>query len=332
MSLSELSEKIGAEYSVRRPTSDDLQNIHALISAYEISLLGVAETTENDLRLDLSAPGFDLTTASWLVSSHTGQVVGFAAIEVVDHARMFTSTYVHPDHQGRGIGTHLLYDLEQWAQQQIPLAAPDVRISLCAFGVEQNDTAKNLLLKHGFQISRRFWRMGIDLSSVPPVPQWPEGIVVCTVTPDLFHAVYEADQSIFQDHWGFMPQAFDDWMYRSIKRENFDATLWFLAMNGNDIVGIAICADEKELGGWVHVLGVSRTWRRKGLASALLQYAFHEFAVRAISQIFLGVDAQSLTGATYLYEHAGMHVVRERFHYEKELRAGKELSTQSLQK
>ncbi len=331
MSLSQLAEKIGSEYSLRCPTRDDFKYIHALINTYEVSLTGVAETTEADLQVELSAPGFEMTTDSWLVLSAEGQVVGFATVEHVDHARIFTSVYVHPDHQGRGIGTRLLQVLEQWAQQQIPLAAPDVRVSLCASGLKQNSACQHLLPKHGFQIARSFWRMGIDLSDVPPVPRWPEGIVVRTMNPDELHAVYEADQSIFRDHWGYMPQSFEDWLHWSARSEAFDATLWFLAMDGNNIVGLALCADEKKSGGWVHTLGVSRIWRRKGLAFALLQYAFHEFSVRAIKQVFLNVDAQSLTGATHLYERAGMHIVRERTHYEKELRAGKEPSTQALE-
>ena len=40
--------------------------------------------------------------------------------------------------------------------------------------------------------------------------------------------------------------------------------------------------------------------------------------------------SQNLTGATRLYERAGMHVARIYVSYEKELRAGIELSTQAI--
>ena len=40
--------------------------------------------------------------------------------------------------------------------------------------------------------------------------------------------------------------------------------------------------------------------------------------------------SQNLTGATRLYERAGMHVARTYISYEKELRAGIELSTQAI--
>jgi hypothetical protein len=40
--------------------------------------------------------------------------------------------------------------------------------------------------------------------------------------------------------------------------------------------------------------------------------------------IGLSVDAANLTGATRLYERAGMHVSQEYVSYEKELRSGRE--------
>jgi ribosomal protein S18 acetylase RimI-like enzyme len=105
----------------------------------------------------------------------------------------------------------------------------------------------------------------------------------------------------------------------------------FLAMDGDEIAGISLCKSENELGGWVDSLGVRRLWRRKGIGLALLHHTFGEFYRRGISNVSLAVDAQSLTGATRLYERAGMHVVRQYNDYEKELRAGKELSTQSVE-
>ena len=44
----------------------------------------------------------------------------------------------------------------------------------------------------------------------------------------------------------------------------------------------------------------------------------------------LDVDAQNITGATRLYERAGMHVQRQHHQYEQELRPGRDLSIQSL--
>jgi mycothiol synthase len=82
----------------------------------------------------------------------------------------------------------------------------------------------------------------------------------------------------------------------------------------------------------VNILGVRRPWRRRGVALALLQHSFREFYSRGRYKVGLGVDAQSLTGATRLYEKAGMRSdpSRQLVLYEKELRPGLEIRTQSL--
>jgi RimJ/RimL family protein N-acetyltransferase len=64
---------------------------------------------------------------------------------------------------------------------------------------------------------------------------------------------------------------------------------------------------------------------------ALLQHSFHAFSQRGLRKVGLGVDAQSLTGATRLYEKAGMRPdpARQFSAYEKELRPGIDLRKMS---
>jgi ribosomal protein S18 acetylase RimI-like enzyme len=66
------------------------------------------------------------------------------------------------------------------------------------------------------------------------------------------------------------------------------------------------------------------------LGLALLRHSFNEFYRRGKRKVGLGVDAQNLTGALRLYENAGMHVQKTFDQYEKELRPGIEISTQTL--
>ena len=70
-------------------------------------------------------------------------------------------------------------------------------------------------------------------------------------------------------------------------------------------------------------MGVRRPWRKKGLGLALLTHSFAEFYKRGTNTIGLGVDAANPTGATRLYQKAGMTAANEYVSYEKELRAGK---------
>jgi ribosomal protein S18 acetylase RimI-like enzyme len=72
----------------------------------------------------------------------------------------------------------------------------------------------------------------------------------------------------------------------------------------------------------VDILGVRRGWRRRGIGLALLGAAFTEFHRRGIPRAELGVDSENPTGATRLYERAGMHVAHAWETWEKELRPG----------
>jgi len=113
--------------------------------------------------------------------------------------------------------------------------------------------------------------------------------------------------------------------------ETFDPELFFLAMDEEEIAGAALCSPrfggDPETG-IVETLGVRRPWRRRGIALALLHQSFGEFYRRGHKHVGLGVDTQNLSGATRLYEKAGMHVAQEFTFYERELRPGEELARQ----
>jgi mycothiol synthase len=110
--------------------------------------------------------------------------------------------------------------------------------------------------------------------------------------------------------------------------EDFDTDLWFLAID-DAIVGFCQCypvAGDDPKVGLIDELGVLRSHRGRGLATALLRHAFSQFFERGKTIVELGVDAESLTRATRLYEKVGMRVVRQSNVYELELRPGKDLA------
>jgi ribosomal protein S18 acetylase RimI-like enzyme len=180
--------------------------------------------------------------------------------------------------------------------------------------------------------------MNISLADEPPPVIWPEGITVRTFAdlPDL-RAVCLADNDAFRDHRGHVEGDLDErvtrWQHFLDNDPDFDPELWFLAMDGDEIAGVSLC--ESHLGedrtiGLVDALGVRRPWRRRGLGLALLLHSFHALRRHGKTTATLGVDAQSLTGATRLYEKAGMTVYRRMTMMERELRPGQEISKQTL--
>jgi ribosomal protein S18 acetylase RimI-like enzyme len=180
--------------------------------------------------------------------------------------------------------------------------------------------------------------MRIELTETPPVPVWPEGITLRPFDPERdLEAVARADGEAFRDHWGYIQRPFEQdlLIFRHwLSEPRFDPTLWFVAVHGAEVAGVSLCdawTDEDPDQGWVGSLAVRRPYRKQGLGLALLRHSFGEFYRRGRKAAGLGVDAQNLTGALRLYEKAGMRVFRKSNTYEKELRPGVELSTQTVE-
>ena len=111
----------------------------------------------------------------------------------------------------------------------------------------------------------------------------------------------------------------------------FGYILPVLALAGEEqIAGVLMARPEWDADRSVAWIGVLRPWRRRGIGSALLRQALGEFHRRGIYKVGLGVDGDSLTGATQLYERAGMQVFQQRDAYEKVLRPGKDLTAREL--
>jgi mycothiol synthase len=257
-----------------------------------------------------------------------GHAVGFESCWNRNNTgRIYADGYVHPEFFGQGIGTYLLRWAETRAQDHLASYPEDVLIRLLA-GLYGNDQGSlDLFQAEGFQAIRHFWHMRINMTEAPAAPELPTDISIRTLVRDQDeHAVHEAMTESFRDHWGSVPTPFDEWAARRIEIAGFDPSLWFLAIDNatGQVAGAALCRFRDQA--WVDTLGVRRPWRKHGLGMALLRHAFGEFYQRGSRQVGLGVDAQNPTGATRLYERAGMEISQRFVTYAKELRPGRDLS------
>jgi mycothiol synthase len=320
-----------------RPTRiEDVEEAVNLFNTCSMAMIGTTDHEAEVLRKDWQTPNFELSTNTRAVLNPEGRMVGIAEVWDVVHPPVhpFLFGRVLPDYEGLGIGSEML----KWSidrSKQVMLRVPeDARISVRAFAVSHYDPSKKLLEDHGFHRYRSSWQMVIDLDKTLPEPIWPEGIHL-----QPYHhkrdgeAVYLADADAFRDHWGFIQEPFEHgyerWLHSMIQDEEYDPDLWFIALKGTDIAGASICRRrswEAEDAGWVRSLFVRRPYRRQGLALALLHHSFREFQRRGKRQVCLGVDSKNLTGATRLYEKAGMRIKRQYDQYELELRRGNELA------
>jgi mycothiol synthase len=305
---------------IRAPTFDDLQAVVDLVNACSVAEGGTPDENPEILRSDWQTPGFDLAADAWVAVAPGGQLVGYEQVEVSDDSSPIElDGYVHPEYAGRGIGTHLLQLAEKRVRQtRITGAAEAARLrgNIAA----ANAGARQLFMSEGYQLIRHFWRMEIDFDAPPAPPPLPEGISVRPFVPGSDErAAYETVEEAFADHWQHVRPTFEDWARRSIQREDFSPSLWFLAHDGAEVVGTLLGYPRGVQFGWVRGLGVRRGWRGRGVGMALLRTAFAAFYAHGYRGAGLGVDAQSLTGATRLYERAGMRVTEQYETYEKVL-------------
>ncbi len=332
--------ELGAGYRARAGRLEDAAAVAELMNGYWELLLQARKFTPEGKRAMFDAPGFDVERSTHLVETAAGKLAGYVAVLDTDAPPVSPALWggVTAAHQRLGLGTHLLAWAEMRAREAIARVPDGVRVAAQAWIFDTHEPTRRLFESRGYAPRYYSLIMNIGLEAAPAEPIWPEGIVLRTFreAPDV-GAVMAADREAFRDHRGFVEKDADamreQWEHFVANDPNFDPVLWFLAMDGDRIVGIALCApqlgDEDSIG-VMETLGVVREWRRQGLGMALLLHAFHALRERGKTVVTLSVDANSLTGATRLYERAGMHVYRQMTMYELELRPGKELGTQSL--
>ncbi len=315
-------------FLVRPATLDDVRRVTDFLRLCQQAEYGFAIANEEGTRTLWTSPEVDLTHDTWLVFS-SGELVGYLHLGHKEPLRMSVVWKVHPEYVHHGLQALLLQCAEERACQFIPLVRADARVSLSFECSGPAHLSREAGEQAGFAYVRSTLRMEIDMNEPPPVAVWPEGITLRPFTGEMAHAVYEADDEGFRDHWGYTPMSFETFRHQFLTPPSFDPTLWFLACEEEKIVGCALCESGEDMA-WVNSLSVLRSWRKRGLGLALLHTAFGEFYRRGRRKVALSVDAQSLTGATRLYERAGMHLVRQFDRYEKEIRPGHEISTQVL--
>lgn len=313
-------------YAVRHPTKDDIPAILALLNAYDIAETGEADTYEPE---DIEGDWEDLepTRDAWVVIAPDGLLCGYATLTPRPAiGRIYEDGYVHPLHYRRGIGTTLVELMEARAVEQAQEIAAETRIVLVNNIIMTSDDSRKLLEQRDYTLKRVFFRMHITLDAPPPRPRWPEGIKVraCDGSEEEVRRIYETVEDAFRDHWSHAPRSYEDWRSGMV-RHDFDPSLWFLAYDGHELAGVALGRERDEGRGWIDQVSVRRPWRKRGIATALLQHSFGAFYERGIPRVGLAVDAQSLTGAQHIYESVGMQVTMRIGRYDKELRPGVDL-------
>jgi ribosomal protein S18 acetylase RimI-like enzyme len=306
-------------YTFRTATPDDVQAIHDLSVLCDVHDQRFWTGILDDTLQQFNDP--DITPATDILLAHTpeGQLVGkIWAFPRTKANRVFLWPEIHPDHRSSGLADILM----DWALARANdiLARFDasrprsIRSSTPAHDAWRID----LLKRHDLQPIRYFFEMRRDLSQPIDDGRPPAGLRMVNWSPELDDGAFDAFNDAFQDHWDFTPVSREDWRRYFTGRESFRGDLSFLALDGEKVGAISMnyySREENERKGvdeaWIGDLGVHRAWRRQGVATALLNRSMRAFKEADIAYASLGVDSESLTGATGVYRRVGFEVVRQ---------------------
>lgn len=302
-----MTSSLPERFRARPATLEDVGAINALVVATDEAVQGWSDSSEADI-LDWWRL-LDLEQDSWVVED--GSIAAYAVL--FPHAESADiDGYVHPSRKGLGLGSWLITRGEERARgRELP--------KVHAWSLAADADARRLFEANGYQEARRFFRMLVELDAPPAEPEWPEGFRVDTFKPEDARAFHDALDDAFAEEWNHVALPFERWVELRVNAPDFDPTLWFIVRDGDEIAAVLRGDPDRAGAGWIGAFGVLKPWRRRGIGLALLQHAFGQFHRRGQPRVALGVDAENPTGATRLYERAGMHVAYEAIAFAKEL-------------
>ena len=255
-------------FVARSATPDDLQTAVDVMNAVTQADVGKSDNTPFTVGRYWDGGDLKLETDTLLIFAPDGQAAGFAQfIEETPPTPYDVDSWVQPAYAETKVGDALLHWIDQRARQALAHAPADVPVSIEHIYVyAQNRSAQQRLEKFGYTCDRIFYRMAIEFDAPPPEPQLPDGIAIRSLRlGEEDRAVYEAYEEAQADEWGHEWLPFDKWHYYFIDvEEDFDPEAWFLAVEGETIVGYALCrwerAGEPDRS-TVRYLAVRRPWR-----------------------------------------------------------------------
>jgi ribosomal protein S18 acetylase RimI-like enzyme len=260
-----------------------------------------------------------------------GEVVAYARVfwtGLVEGGRSYENFgFVHPAWRRRGIGG-ALHRRNEARLREIAAGHGDVGgpTWLSSEGIDADPGNTALLLADNYEPARYFYDMvAPSLEGVPEVPM-PDGIELRPVTRDQYRTIWLASAEAFRDHWGEQEWTDEDWTRFDADPDNADPRFWRIGWAGDEVAGaVATTVPEKENERhgrsrvYVAMVSVRRPFRRRGLARALLAGSLVAAREAGFTSASLGVDTDSPTGATKLYESLGFAPERTFTAYRKPL-------------
>jgi ribosomal protein S18 acetylase RimI-like enzyme len=288
----------------------DLAAVASLMRDCDVAVVGEPDSGPDEVASMFSGPTTDREATVLVLDAD--EVVGFVWIERDSSAaESWVDVYVHPTRADPALVDAALEHGRLTALAHRAAAGEGATWHLRSGCFSTDPTLVPALEKHGFERVRRFWRMRIDLtlpSAPASSPVLPDGVTVSVVrTESERRRTHQIRNASFEDHWHNVERPFAEWVAFFPENLADPEGWWLLQVDGVD-AGICILDESRADSGdgYVRTLGVVPEFRGRGFGTLLLARSFAYYRGRGRSGVQLDVDSANATGATRLYEKAGM--------------------------
>ncbi|WP_245822542.1 GNAT family N-acetyltransferase [Brachybacterium avium] len=305
-------------------TLEDAPALTALLNRIDAADELGEPAEEVSIRELLTMPGLDLERDTLAVRDEDA-LVAFTVVDVHtsldrdDRVRCQLMGGVDPAHRRQGLGASLFAWAEERAAQLAAERHPAGAVAVFrAAGGRDPDVdepedapltggadARPLLESRGYRRARSWLVMLRELpgAALPEIES--EQVRVIAPADEDSEATRLAHLAAFADHWGSAPVSAERWN-----------RWWFSHTARRELASIALDADGTVLAyvvasedkpGVLHIalVGTRPEARGRGLARAVIARTLSAAAEKGYSSAELEVDAESLTGATRLYDALG---------------------------
>ncbi len=281
-----------------------------------------------ELQSFVDSPDVDKARDLRLWRDTKGNLIGFGQLFISEHndeIEGYLYFDVHPTQHDHTLGTEIF----QWSEERLREVGQERALPLKLRSKSRDDKSDRrvLLEKQGFTTERCFLTMACSLEQPLSSSPVPTGFTLKRLSWERdLKAWVELFNESFIDHWNhhdLTVATARHWLNNPYYRPALN--LMAVAPDGKlaaFCVGY-INQDENTRNGWnegwIKLLGTRRGFRKLGLGRAMLLAQMKQLKAAGVEQVKLGVDAQSLTSATRLYQSVGFYPVNTWLSYVKEI-------------
>lgn len=329
---------LSSPYHARPASHRDIDRIWQLLSTVNIAESGTPGWGLSDMENWLTSDNIAIDEDVLVVEAGDGAIVGAEIIDCrAPYVRPYAIGGVDPAHTNHGLGHAML----TWARQRIEAgldrAPAEAAVTMVVFTAADHEHSARTMENFGLRHTRYFLDLKLEWEEPIATPVPPEGVAIRSLDQSSeMEALARLFDEGFRDHYGFVASPLEE-RVKSLQHwatmPDHQPDLWVVAESDGDLVGYIISDPANEGDdsvGYVGSLAVRPDYRGRGLGRALLLDTFHRMRSLGKRGAALGVDADSLTGATRLYESVGMEQYNRYSLWEMTVRDGEELATIEL--